>query len=109
MPRVQLAIAGLAFCGLLAACGQQQQAEPQPVAPQPTFDKFGNASCPDGFAVSSNAAGVVVCVPVERVPGTSRQPDGGRQPGTPSTPGTAPGQAGNQQQTQNTQQSRTGG
>jgi hypothetical protein len=116
MPRIQVAIAGLAFCGLLAACGQQQQAEPQPVYPQPTFDKSGDASCPDGLVpgrTSANAplvclppppggecppgqtnvgaANDVVCIPEQN----GRDPDepgGGRQPGA-NNPTGAPGAA----------------
>ncbi|MEQ9693545.1 hypothetical protein [Shimia sp. SDUM112013] len=55
-----LALGGLALA--LAACAQP---EPEPVYIQPSFDKAGNAMCPDGTMVAMTEAGATVCAPVE--------------------------------------------
>jgi hypothetical protein len=93
----------LAACGILvlAACAQP---EPEPVTPEPIFDKYGNAvsecrpadqpvstaypaylpicapECPPGQQPGTTAAGQpLVCVPIRRED-NGDQPTGGRQP-----------------------------
>ncbi|WP_371054509.1 hypothetical protein [Rhodosalinus sp. K401] len=106
MAHIRSLIVTAAICAGLAACGQQQQqAAPQPVYVQPTFDKFGGASCPDGYTVSSTASGQIVCIPVgQRTPGQPGNGNGTRTPETPETPGTAPGQNQNRNQNENQNQ-----
>lgn len=110
MAHIKSFIVIAALCAGLAACGQQQQqAAPQPIGIQPTFDKFGGASCPEGYALSSTASGQIICIPLDqRIPGQPGNGDGTRTPDTPGTPGTAPGQNRNQNRNQNTTQTGAG-
>lgn len=54
-------MAVLGVVGLLSACAQQE--EVTMVKPQPTFDKFGNGSCDDGWVYVPGAAPVDPCIP----------------------------------------------
>ncbi len=51
-----VALAAIAF--VLAACAQP---EPEPLPLQPTYDKIGNASCPAGYQLATDATGGTVC------------------------------------------------
>lgn len=111
MAHIKSFIVIAALCAGLAACGQQQQqqATPQPIGIQPTFDKFGGASCPEGYALSSTASGQIICIPLDqRIPGQPGNGDGTRTPDTPGTPGTAPGQNQNRNQNRNQNTTQTG-
>lgn len=84
----------------LTACAQQE--EPGPIGVSPTFDKYGNAYCPEGFVLSGD-----VCLPVEHANATAVAGAGGGG-GAPSGPGApapgAPGQNQNQNNNQNQNQ-----
>lgn len=47
--------------GILAACAQQE--EVTVVAPQPIFDKFGNAECVEGYILVPGTAPIPECIP----------------------------------------------
>lgn len=51
----------IATAGILAACAQQE--EVTVVAPQPIFDKFGNAECVEGYILVPGAAPIPECIP----------------------------------------------
>ena len=59
--KLKLAAFG-AFALILTACAQQE--EPEPVYMQPSYDKYGAASCPAGYQVATTEAGQTVCSPV---------------------------------------------
>lgn len=54
-----IAIAGIA--GLLSACTQQE--EVTMVSPQPTFDKFGNGACEEGYIYVPGSVPTLPCIP----------------------------------------------
>ena len=85
--------------GILAACAQQ----PEPIRPQPVFDKLGTGSCQDGYVYVPGTAPTEPCVPIDECEGLTgadgatipclppggRDDDDGRTPtGTPGTPRT---------------------
>lgn len=59
--KLKFAALGL-VAATLVACAQQE--EPVPVTFAPTYDKLGNASCPEGYALATTPEGATVCSPV---------------------------------------------
>jgi hypothetical protein len=100
--KINTFIAVLGAVGLLAACAQQE--ETLTIKPQPTFDKFGNGSCEDGWIYVPGTAPIDPCIPEDECepvydstgaiieclpPQQGSQEDGGR-PFTPRSPTGAP-------------------
>lgn len=64
MPIYARAVCAVGFVLALGACAQQE--EPAPIAITPTVDKLGNATCPVGTTLATDAeTGVQVCTDVE--------------------------------------------
>ncbi len=94
----------IAVAGLVAACGQQE--EMTLVSPQPTFDKYGNGACEEGYTYVPGAVPEMPCVPDDGcdptfdstgapndcLPPPRREGDGHSEGGSGrGTPGTATG------------------
>ena len=90
----------IAAAGLLAACAPRATV----VTVEPTYDKLGNASCPDNYYLS-----VDVCLPYtdeQRPDGSGDSDNGGSVPGTDPTDPTGGNGTTNQNNNQNTNQNR---
>lgn len=59
--KMHVIMATVGVIGLVSACAQQE--EVTLIAPQPTFDKFGNGSCDDGWIYVPGAAPINPCIP----------------------------------------------
>ncbi|SLN16987.1 hypothetical protein TRL7639_00340 [Falsiruegeria litorea R37] len=59
--KLKFAALGL-VAATLVACAQQEEIVPVTFAP--TYDKLGNASCPEGYTLATTTAGATVCSPL---------------------------------------------
>ena len=98
LSKTKIIFAGIALAGL-SACTQP---EPEAIGIQPTFDKYGNAYCPEGYVLD-----VDICLPISAVPGAIDTDGDGIADTMPDANGDVPddgdGQGNNNRNTENTQ------